>query len=315
VLAMHESFLGKENMRLTEELTAELTGILSWALDGLDRLTRQGRFTEPKFSLDSILALQDLVSPKAAFVRDCCEVGIGYDLVAGLFDAWKVWAETNGHRPGTVQTFGRDIRAVVPSLRQARPRDGEDRERRYVGIRLKSTGHDGGDRGPVWTTGQNSAHNWQNSAPVRDGPPENTPQLRSRGDHSRTNLTRGMARSPEFFGAGLLGRARVQTPQGFRLFLSPEPLVARRDDNSRRGRYRIVGVVGVIVDDDDLMLPRGQRWQKRDQAVRHGQILPLWRAENVVLGQVDLQRGCLYLGQRHVRGAVEGDGGGLPFRD
>jgi putative DNA primase/helicase len=80
VLAMHESFLGKENMRLTEELTAELTGILSWALDGLDRLTRQGRFTEPKFSLDSILALQDLVSPKAAFVRDCCEVGIGYEI-------------------------------------------------------------------------------------------------------------------------------------------------------------------------------------------------------------------------------------------
>jgi putative DNA primase/helicase len=151
-----------------------VTGILSWALDGLDRLTRQGRFTEPKSSLDSILALQDLVSPKAAFVRDCCEVGIGYEIsVAGLFDAWKVWAEINGHRPGTVQTFGRDIRAVVPSLRQARPRDGEDRERRYVGIPLKSTGHDGGDRGPVWTTGQNSAHNWQNSAPVRDGPQPN----------------------------------------------------------------------------------------------------------------------------------------------
>lgn len=39
VLAMHESFLGKENT----ELTTELTGILSWALDGLDRLTtREG---------------------------------------------------------------------------------------------------------------------------------------------------------------------------------------------------------------------------------------------------------------------------------
>jgi hypothetical protein len=164
VLAMHESFLGKENMRLTEELTAELTGILSWALDGLDRLTRQGRFTEPKSSLDSILALQDLVSPKAAFVRDRCEVGMGCEIsVAGLFEAWKVWAEENGHRHGTVQSFGRDIRAVVPSLRQARPRDGEDRERRYVGIRLKSTAHDGADRGPVWTTGQNSAHNTPNS--------------------------------------------------------------------------------------------------------------------------------------------------------
>jgi putative DNA primase/helicase len=77
VLAMHESFLGKENTRLTEELTTELAGILSWSLDGLDRLAHQGKFTEPKSSIDAILALQDLVSPVAAFVRDRCEVGIG----------------------------------------------------------------------------------------------------------------------------------------------------------------------------------------------------------------------------------------------
>jgi phage/plasmid-associated DNA primase len=57
---------------LTEELTAELAGILSWSLDGLDRLTRQGKFTELKSSSDSILALQDFVSPVAAFVRDRC---------------------------------------------------------------------------------------------------------------------------------------------------------------------------------------------------------------------------------------------------
>jgi putative DNA primase/helicase len=50
VLVMHQSFLGRENTRLTEELTGELTGILSWALDGLDRLTRQGKFSEPQSS-------------------------------------------------------------------------------------------------------------------------------------------------------------------------------------------------------------------------------------------------------------------------
>ena len=99
VLALHESFLGKENRTLTEELTAELTGILSWSLDGLDRLTRQGKFTEPRSSDDSILALQDLVSPTAAFAHDRCEVGIGYKIsVADLFVAWKTWAEDNGPR-------------------------------------------------------------------------------------------------------------------------------------------------------------------------------------------------------------------------
>jgi hypothetical protein len=72
--------LGRENTSLTEELTAELAGILSWSLDGLDRLTRQGKFTEPKSSTDSILALQDFVSPVAAFIRDRCEVGIGQEI-------------------------------------------------------------------------------------------------------------------------------------------------------------------------------------------------------------------------------------------
>jgi len=161
VLAMHRSFLGEENTHLTEELTAEFAGILSWSLDGLDRLTGQGKFTEPKSSTDSILALQDLVSPVAAFVRDRCEVGIGNDIViADLFAEWKTWCEDNGHKPGSVQSFGRDLRAVVPHLRVARPRDGEsNRERRYAGVKLRETTptNNGDDRGPSRTNPENEA--------------------------------------------------------------------------------------------------------------------------------------------------------------
>ena len=167
VLAMHQSFLGRENTHLTEELISGLAGILSWALDGLDRLTRQGKFTEPKSSTDSILALQDLVSPVAAFVRDRCDVGVGHEiLIADLFADWKTWCEDNGHKPGSVQTFGRDLRAVVPHLRVARPRDGDsNRERRYAGLRLSTT-HNGDDRGPLRTTPENESV-------VRDGPRPN----------------------------------------------------------------------------------------------------------------------------------------------
>lgn len=48
VLVMARSWRGNENTTLTDELTDELPGILNWALDGLDRLTTQGRFTEPR---------------------------------------------------------------------------------------------------------------------------------------------------------------------------------------------------------------------------------------------------------------------------
>lgn len=148
VSTMHASFLGRENPRLTTELLTELPGILGWALDGLDRLSRAGAFTEPSSSADAVTALQDLVSPTAAFVRDKCECRVGAEVgVAALYEAWRSWCEDNGHKPGSVQIFGRDLRSVVPTLRRARPRDGDDRVPSYVGITLRPA-HDGVDRGP-----------------------------------------------------------------------------------------------------------------------------------------------------------------------
>jgi putative DNA primase/helicase len=41
---------------------------------------------------------------------------------------------------GTKQTFGRDLKAAIPSLRTTRPRDGDDRYRVYEGIALKEAG-------------------------------------------------------------------------------------------------------------------------------------------------------------------------------
>lgn len=166
VTTMHKSFLGHENTRLTVQLLTELPGILAWALSGLDRLATRSAFTEPASSADAITTLQDLVSPTAAFVRDVCTVGIGhYVAVTDLYGAWKQWAEDNGHKAGSVQTLGRDLRAVVPQLRQHRPREGESRERRYLGLTL-SPNHNDAVRGPSRT-------NPASEAVVRDGPRPN----------------------------------------------------------------------------------------------------------------------------------------------
>ena len=74
-----------------------------------------------------LLRLHDLVRPVAAFVRDRCERG-PYEIgCKTLYEAWKGWAEDMGQRPGSLQTFGRDLRAVIPSLRVIRPREGDDR--------------------------------------------------------------------------------------------------------------------------------------------------------------------------------------------
>ena len=116
-----------------------------------------------------MLALADLVSPVAAFVRDCCKTGIGYDVpISDLMATWRSWCEDNGHKPGSVQTFGRDLRAVVPGLRVRQPRDGDTRERCYIGIALTAA-HNGADRVPPRAGGQEHTDMSDSESVARDG--------------------------------------------------------------------------------------------------------------------------------------------------
>jgi putative DNA primase/helicase len=57
-----------------------------------------------------------------------------------LYKAWKLWAEDNGHKPGSAQSFGRNLRAAIPELQTYRPREEGKQERRwYSGVSLKKT--------------------------------------------------------------------------------------------------------------------------------------------------------------------------------
>jgi putative DNA primase/helicase len=58
--------------------------------------------------------------------------------VRDLFEAWRGWAEDNGHPGGSAQSFGRDLRAAQSHVRVRHPRtEGDQRERQYVGVTLK----------------------------------------------------------------------------------------------------------------------------------------------------------------------------------
>ena len=62
--------MGAEDIRLEEKLTAELPGILLWAIAGWQSLHRRGHFVQPESSQEAIDEIQDLASPISAFVRD-----------------------------------------------------------------------------------------------------------------------------------------------------------------------------------------------------------------------------------------------------
>jgi len=138
VLTLTRSFYGREDHSLTDRLLGELSGILNWAIEGWQRLQDCGRFQQPASSAEAIEELADLGSPIGAFLRERCTVAPGQCVQAQtLFDAWSTWCEAQGRgSAGTVQTFGRDLRAAVPGLKVSRPRETVDRTRVYEGVGL-----------------------------------------------------------------------------------------------------------------------------------------------------------------------------------
>lgn len=135
VLRLTRSFFGKENLTLTDELLAELPGILLWAIDGWRRVRAQGRFTEPPSTRDAIEELADLSSPVHAFVREHCVVGAGHRVaVSDIYRAWRRWCTAADMAPGTTQIFGRDLAAAVPGIHRRR---GTNQVPFYDGIRLQ----------------------------------------------------------------------------------------------------------------------------------------------------------------------------------
>jgi putative DNA primase/helicase len=139
LLRLAESFFGREDHGLTERLSAERPGILGWAIEGWRRLRERGRFVQPESGGELIESMHDLSSPHRQFIDDCCLVGPSYKVkVQELFAAWRRWCDMTGRiNAGTEQTFGRDLRAALPSLRVSRPQQDGDRHRVYEGIGLR----------------------------------------------------------------------------------------------------------------------------------------------------------------------------------
>jgi putative DNA primase/helicase len=144
LLDLTESFYGKEDTELSDKLFPELPGILDWALDGLDRLRKRGHFRQPKSSQETLRLLEDLAAPVGAFVREWCEIG-GPELfwsTKQLYRCYRAWADEAGHKAVANNTFGKELRDVVPKLGYR----GAGATRKYVGIALSAEGQDAWDQ-------------------------------------------------------------------------------------------------------------------------------------------------------------------------
>jgi putative DNA primase/helicase len=133
-LLLTKSFYGREDPTLRNKLSTELPGILNWAVTGYESLRRRGYFVQPESGRAVVEQMETLGAPIKAFIRDCCEVGVGFEVHSdALWDHWKDWSNREGRAgPGTREWFGRNLHSAVVGLTTKRKVDGVY----YVGIKV-----------------------------------------------------------------------------------------------------------------------------------------------------------------------------------
>lgn len=132
---------------LPAKLTAELPGILTWAVQGCQEWLAEG-LRAPA----SVLAATDQYRTESdvigAFIEDLCDLSPLYEVKGGdLYKAYVGWSKDNGERPMNNQAFGR--RLTERGIDVTHARSGKIRK----GIRLSASAiqrSDDNDELPGW---------------------------------------------------------------------------------------------------------------------------------------------------------------------
>ncbi|MGW1057598.1 DNA primase family protein [Micromonospora rubida] len=132
------SFTGKEDPKLTEKLLEESSGILNWALDGLDRLTKRGRFAPPTSSVEAEKEIERNTSPVSGFIDDHAEIDAkaGPVLLDDIYAVYRDWcADEEGRDRASIKAvFSRDLRSAGNGAIEIKreKRDGDEKRGQWV---------------------------------------------------------------------------------------------------------------------------------------------------------------------------------------
>ena len=114
ILPFNISFLGREDITLKSRLMKELPGICNWAIEGLERLRKNNRFTEPTASIVERQEIMDQQAPLMAFVRDCCELlPDSVTHTEQLYQYYKMWKMSEGGVTMTKTAFSRAFKSML----------------------------------------------------------------------------------------------------------------------------------------------------------------------------------------------------------
>ena len=128
-----QSFVGKADLHLKDQLLAEAPGILTWLVHGSVMWQREG-LNPPDVVKAATEAYRRESEPLAPFIESCCVVMEGARVQASvLFAEYQRWCEDNNVKPWerfTLTAFGSRIKKRFAST--------QDRHVHYLGLALRS---------------------------------------------------------------------------------------------------------------------------------------------------------------------------------
>lgn len=123
VFIFKNSFVGREDITLTEKLAAELPHILDWALAGLARLRARGHFLEPAASKLAKIKILHQADPLRGFVDERCVLDMDSEVDKDLFyKQYRLFWKDAGSYPLAKNKLLQRLTEVYPSVAVRRPR-------------------------------------------------------------------------------------------------------------------------------------------------------------------------------------------------
>jgi P4 family phage/plasmid primase-like protien len=111
----------ERDFQLVEKLTAELPGILAWAVEGCLQWQKIG-LAAPACVIAATQDYRDSSDVLASFIEDCCETGSGSAFSVSstlLYAAWGKWCQEMGEEAGSQKSFSERLPAKGIGVRKS----------------------------------------------------------------------------------------------------------------------------------------------------------------------------------------------------
>lgn len=142
LLETNVSFLGREDKTLKRDLASEkeLAGIFNWALEGYQRLSRNGQFTEPEASAELREEMAEKTNPMGPFIQEEIQQG-GEVQSRAVYLKWLEYTNQKDEGRSMETRFGGDLKTALKAAgiqvsKVKRTVDGK-RPYFYTGISLR----------------------------------------------------------------------------------------------------------------------------------------------------------------------------------